>query len=139
MNGNILFQNPAKTARLFKRSLKDITGNDVESQTRRLRNQRLGINGTNPIAGDIDALAKEVGTDFYTGNFNGAMNTLLGRTSKLAEKARRAYLAEDNLWKNFNFEADRISKENFKVLGINSKNIFDPKICRHTANYLVEK
>jgi len=140
MNGNILFQNPAKTARLFKRSLKDITGNDVESQTRRLRNQRLGINGTNPIAGDIDALAKEVGTDFYTGNFNGAMNTLLGRTSKLAEKARRAYLAEDNLWKNFNFEAELESlKENFKVLGINSKNIFDPKNMQAYSKLLGRK
>ena len=140
MNGNILFQNPAKTARLFKRSLKDITGNDVESQTRRLRNQRLGINGTNPIAGDIDALAKEVGTDFYTGNFNGAMNTLLGRTSKLAEKARRAYLAEDNLWKNFNFEAELESlKQNFKVLGINSKNIFDPKNMQAYSKLLGRK
>ena len=140
MNGNILFQNPAKTARLFRRSLKDITGNDVESQTRRLRNQRLGINGTNPIAGDIDALAKEVGTDFYTGNFNGAMNTLLGRTSKLAEKARRAYLAEDNLWKNFNFEAELESlKQNFKVLGINSKNIFDPKNMQAYSKLLGRK
>ena len=128
MNGNILLQNPAATARYFKRALKDITGNDVESQTRRLRNQRLGINGTNPIAGDIDALAKEVGTDIYTGNFNGFMNTLLGRTGKLAEKARRAYLAEDNLWKNFNFEVELDSlKNNFKTLGITAENIFDPK------------
>ena len=128
MNGNILFQNPANTAKYFKRALKDITGNDVESQTRRLRNQRLGINGTNPVAGDIDALAKEVGTDIYTGNFNGFMNTLLGRTSKLAEKARRAYLAEDNLWKNYNFEVELDSlKNNFKTLNITADNIFDPK------------
>ena len=128
MNGNILFQNPAQTAKYFRRALKDITGNDVESQTRRLRNQRLGINGTNPIAGDIDALAKEVGTDFYTGNFNGGMNTLLTRTAKLADKARRAYLAEDNLWKNFNFEVELDSiKNNFKALNITADNIFDPK------------
>ncbi len=128
MNGNIIFQNPAKTARYFRRAFKDITGNDVESVTRRLRNQRLGINGTNPIAGDIDALAKEVGTDIYNGNFNGFMNGLLGRTGKLAEKARRAYLAEDNLWKNYNFEVELDSlKENFKTLGITADNIFDPK------------
>ena len=128
MNGNILFQNPAKTARYFKRALKDITGNDAESVARRLRNQRLGINGTSPIAGDIDALAKEVGTDIYTGNFNGFMDKLLGRTAKLAEKARRAYLAEDNLWKNFNFEVELDAlKNNFSKLGITADNIFDPK------------
>jgi len=128
MNGNILFQNPAKTARYFKRALKDITGTDAESVARRLRNQRLGINGTNPIAGDIDALAKEVGTDIYTGNFNGFMDKLLGRTSKLAEKARRAYLAEDNLWKNYNFEVELDAlKNNFSKLGITADNIFDPK------------
>ncbi len=128
MNGNILFQNPAQTARYFKRALKDITGNDAESVARRLRNQRLGINGTNPIAGDIDALAKEVGTDIYTGNFNGFMDKLLGRTSKLAEKARRAYLAEDNLWKNYNFEVELDAlKNNFSKLGITADNIFDPK------------
>jgi hypothetical protein len=128
MNGNILFQNPAQTARYFKRALKDITGNDAESVARRLRNQRLGINGTSPIAGDIDALAKEVGTDIYTGNFNGFMDKLLGRTSKLAEKARRAYLAEDNLWKNYNFEVELDAlKNNFSKLGITADNIFDPK------------
>lgn len=128
MNGNILFQNPARTARYFKRALKDITGTDAESVARRLRNQRLGINGTNPIAGDIDALAKEVGTDIYTGNFNGLMDKLLGRTAKLAEKARRAYLAEDNLWKNFNFEVELDAlKNNFSKLGITADNIFDPK------------
>ena len=128
MNGNILFQNPAQTARYFKRALKDITGNDPVSRTRQLRNQRLGINGTNPIAGDIDALAKEVGTDIYTGNFNGFMDGLLGRTSRLADKARRAYLAEDNLWKNYNFEVELDSlKNNFKALNINAENIFDPK------------
>jgi len=128
MNGNILFQNPAKTARYFKRALKDITGTDAESVARRLRNQRLGINGTSPIAGDIDALAKEVGTDIYTGNFNGFMDKLLGRTSKLAEKARRAYLAEDNLWKNYNFEVELDAlKNNFSKLGITADNIFDPK------------
>ena len=128
MNGNILFQNPAQTARLFKAALKDVTGNSAAAQARRLRNARLGINGTNPIAGDIDALSREVGTDFYTGNFNGAMNNLLTRVSGLAEKARRAYLAEDNLWKNFNFEAELISlKDNFGKLGITAENIFDPK------------
>jgi hypothetical protein len=128
MNGNILFQNPARTARYFKRALKDITGTDAESVARRLRNQRLGINGTSPIAGDIDALAKEVGTDIYTGNFNGLMDKLLGRTAKLAEKARRAYLAEDNLWKNFNFEVELDAlKNNFSKLGITADNIFDPK------------
>ena len=128
MNGNILFQIPAQTARYFKRALKDITGNDAESIARRLRNQRLGINGPSPIAGDIDALAKEVGTDIYTGNFNGFMDKLLGRTSKLAEKARRAYLAEDNLWKNYNFEVELDAlKNNFSKLGITADNIFDPK------------
>jgi len=140
MNGNILLQNPVQTARYFKRALKDITGNDVESQTRRLRNQRLGINGTNPIAGDIDALAKEVGTDIYNGNFNGFMNTLLGRTGKLAEKARRAYLAEDNLWKNFNFEVELDSlKNNFKALNITADNIFDPKNMQAYSKLLGRK
>jgi len=128
MNGNILFQNPATTARLFRAALKDVMGNSAESKARRLRNARLGINGTNPIQGDIDALSREVGTDFYRGNFNGAMNTMLTRISGLAEKARRAYLAEDNLWKNFNFEAELLSlKDNFGKLGINANNIFDPQ------------
>jgi hypothetical protein len=71
------FKTLHRTARYFKRALKDITGTDAESVARRLRNQRLGINGTNPIAGDIDALAKEVGTDIYTGNFNGFMDKFL--------------------------------------------------------------
>ena len=140
MNGNILFQNPAQTARLFKAALKDVTGNSAAAQARRLRNARLGINGTNPIQGDIDALSREVGTDFYTGNFNAGMDNLLSRTAKLAEKARRAYLAEDNLWKNFNFEAELISvKNNFNKLGITADNIFDPKNLKQYSTLLGRK
>ncbi len=128
MNGNILFQNPAQTARLFKAAFKDVTGNSAVDKARRLRNARLGINGTNPVAGEADRLAKDVGTDFYTGNFNEGMNKTLTSVSKLADKARRAYLAEDNLWKNFNFEAELISvKNNFNTLGVTADNIFDPK------------
>tara|TARA_R100000278_G_scaffold21138_1_gene20040 strand:- start:2303 stop:6763 length:4461 start_codon:yes stop_codon:yes gene_type:complete len=128
MNGNILFQNPAQTARLFRAALKDVTGNSALDKARRLRNARLGINGTNPVAGEADRLAKDVGTDFYTGNFNEGMNKTLTSVSKLADKARRAYLAEDNLWKNFNFEAELISiKKNFDALGVTADNIFDPK------------
>jgi len=140
MNGNILFQNPAQTARLFKAALKDVAGNSAEAQARRLRNARLGINGTNPIQGDIDALSREVGTDFYRGNFNGAMDSMLTRISKLSEKARRAYLAEDNLWKNFNFEAELISvKNNFNKLGVTADNIFDPKNLKAYSTLLGRK
>ena len=140
MNGNILFQNPAQTARYFKRALKDITGTDPASRARQLRNQRLGINGTNPIAGDIDALAKDVGTDIYTGNFNGFMDKFLNRTAKLADKARRAYLAEDNLWKNYNFEVELDAiKNNFSKLGITADNIFDPKNMMQYSKLLGRK
>ncbi len=140
MNGNIIFQNPAQTARIFKRALKDITGTDPVSRARQLRNQRLGINGTNPIAGDIDALAKEVGTDIYTGNFNGFMDKFLNRTARLASKARRAYLAEDNLWKNFNFEAELESiTKNFSKLNITADNIFDPKNMQAYSKLLGRK
>ena len=140
MNGNIIFQNPAQTARYFKRALKDITGTDPVSRARQLRNQRLGINGTNPIAGDIDALAKEVGTDIYTGNFNGFMDKFLNRTAKVAEKARRAYLAEDNLWKNYNFEVELDTvKNNFSKLGITADNIFDPKNMMQYSKLLGRK
>jgi len=140
MNGNILFQNPAQTARYFKRALKDITGTDPASRARQLRNQRLGINGTNPIAGDIDALSKEVGTDIYTGNFNGFMDKFLNRTAKLADKARRAYLAEDNLWKNYNFEVELDAiKNNFSKLGITADNIFDPKNMMQYSKLLGRK
>ena len=128
MNGNILFQDPRRTMKYFSRALKDITGRDQASRVRQLRNQRLGINGTNPVAGESDALAKEVGTDIYNGNFNGLMDGLLNRVARLSKGARNLYLAEDNLWKNFNFEVelDQI-KDSFKAMGINESNIFDPK------------
>ena len=128
MNGNILFQDPRRTMKYFSRALKDITGNDQASRVRQLRNQRLGINGTSVVAGEADALAKEVGTDIYNSNFNGFMDGLLNRVAKLSKGARNFYLAEDNLWKNFNFEVelDQI-KDSFTKMGINEKNIFDPK------------
>ena len=128
MNGNILFQDPRRTMKYFSRALKDITGKDQVSQIRQLRNQRLGINGTSAVAGDIDALAKEVGTDIYNSNFNGFMDKLLNRAAKLSKGARNAYLAEDNLWKNFNFEVELDQmKDSFIKMGIDEKNIFDPK------------
>jgi hypothetical protein len=106
MQGNIFFQNPAKTVRNFKNAFKDITGSSTEALKKRLRYQRLGIMGTNPIAGDIDALSREVGTNFYEGNIDGVLGRLAGGFGKLAKGARDAYLAEDNFWKIYNFESE---------------------------------
>ena len=106
MQGNILFQNPAKTINNFKNAFRDITGSGTEALKRRLRYQRLGILGTNPIAGDIDALSREVGTNFYEGDLDGVLGKLAGGFGRLAKKARDAYLAEDNFWKVYNFESE---------------------------------
>lgn len=68
------------------------------------------------------------------------MDKFLNRTARLASKARRAYLAEDNLWKNFNFEAELESiTKNFSKLNITADNILILKICKHTVSFLVEK
>ena len=127
MNGNILFQNPANTYRIFKEALKDgFNSGSEEAVKRKIKHQRLGIYGTNPIAAETEALAKATGTDLADGKFNQAIDTMgLGLVNKVLRFGRKMYVAEDNVFKRVNFESETgsmmknlqnrgLTKENFK-------------------------
>ena len=127
MNGNILFQNPANTYRIFKEALKDgFNSGSEEAVKRKIKHQRLGIYGTNPVAAETEALAKATGTDLADGKFNQAIDTMgLGLVNKVLRFGRKMYVAEDNVFKRINFEAETgsmsknlqnkgLTKENFK-------------------------
>ena len=138
MNGNILFQDPRTTARYFKQAFGDLMNkNSVDAIRNRVKHTRLGIRGTNPIAGETEKLAKESGLDLINKNYGGFLGKTIGSmVQKVGKKFRDAYLWEDNIWKGLNFEAERdaIIKnlDNFRLakgqdVKITGKNIKDPR------------
>lgn len=138
MNGNILFQDPRTTARYFKQAFGDLMNkNSVDAIRNRVKHTRLGIRGTNPIAGEAEKLAQESGLDLINKNYGGFLGKTLGSmVQKVGKKFRDAYLWEDNIWKGLNFEAERDALlknlDNFRLdkgldVKITGKNINDPK------------
>jgi len=150
MNGNILFQNPMTTAKYFKQAYGDLMNrNSVEAVRNRIKHTRLGIRGTNPIAGETEKLAKESGLDLINKNYGGFLGkTIGGILQKVGKKFRDAYLWEDNIWKGLNFEAERDAiiknMDNFRLgkgqdVKITSKNITDPKFIQKIEKVIGRK
>ena len=130
MNGNILFQNPANTYRIFREAIADgFKPGSEEAVKRKIKHQRLGIYGTNPIAAETEALAKATGTDLADGKFNQAIDTMgLGMLSKVLRFGKKMYVAEDNVFKRVNFESETGSMlKNLEGRGLTKTN-FKQKI-----------
>ncbi len=124
MNGNILFQNPALTGRLFKDAFLDLYNpNSARAIKSRIDRTRLGVRGTSVTGVETEKLARESGLDLVNKNYTGFLGKTVGSmTNKLAKGFRDAYIWEDNVWKGFNFEAEKYAfRKNLEALNITSK------------------
>lgn len=130
MNGNILFQNPLETGRLFKQAFSDLYNPSSADAVRRgIDRTRLGIKGTSVTGIETQRLARETGTDLVNKNYSGFLGKTIGSmVGKVGKKFRDAYMWEDNVWKGYNFEAERTSfRRNLEGIKFTPEKLKDPK------------
>ena len=130
MNGNILFQNPAQTGRLFKEAFLDLYNpSSAAAVKRKIDRTRLGVRGTSVTGIETARLARETGTDLTNKNYSGFLGKTIGSmVNKVGKKFRDAYMWEDNVWKGYNFEAERSSfRKNLEGLKFTPAKLRDPK------------
>ena len=133
MNGNILFQNPIQTGRLFKEAFSDVYNpSSAAAIKRKIDRTRLGVRGTSVTGIETQRLARETGTDLVNKNYSGFLGKTIGSmVNKVGKKFRDAYMWEDNVWKGYNFEAERSSfRKNLEGLKITPAKLKDPKFIK---------
>ena len=133
MNGNILFQNPIQTGRLFKEAFSDLYNpSSAAAIKRKIDRTRLGVRGTSVTGIETQRLARETGTDLVNKNYSRFLGKTIGSmVNKVGKKFRDAYMWEDNVWKGYNFEAERSSfRKNLEGLKITPAKLKDPKFVK---------
>ena len=142
MNGNILFQDPRLTGRLFKEAFLDLYDpNSARAIKSRIDRTRLGVRGTSVTGVETEKLARESGLDLVNKNYTGFLGKTVGSmTNKLAKGFRDAYVWEDNVWKGFNFEAEKYAfKKNLAGLNITSKEQITPEFIKNMERLIGRK
>jgi len=130
MNGNILFQDPRLTGRLFKEAFLDLYDpTSARAIKSKIDKTRLGVRGTSVTGIETQRLARETGTDLVNKNYSGFLGKTIGSmVQKVGKKFRDAYMWEDNVWKGFNFEAERVAfRKNLEGLQFTPAKLRDPK------------
>jgi hypothetical protein len=142
MNGNILFQDPRLTGRLFKEAFLDLYDpNSARAIKSRIDRTRLGVRGTSVTGVETEKLARESGLDLVNKNYTGFLGKTVGSmTNKLAKGFRDAYVWEDNVWKGFNFEAEKYAfRKNLEGLNITSKKQITPEFIKNMERLIGRK
>ena len=142
MNGNILFQNPLETGRLFKQAFSDLYNPSSADAVRRgIDRTRLGVKGTSVTGIETQRLARETGTDLVNKNYSGFLGKTIGSmVGKVGKKFRDAYMWEDNVWKGYNFEAERTSfRRNLEGIKFTPAKLKDPKFVKDMEKLIGRK
>ena len=142
MNGNILFQNPLETGRLFKQAFSDLYNPSSADAVRRgIDRTRLGVKGTSVTGIETQRLARETGTDLSNKNYSGFLGKTIGSmVGKVGKKFRDAYMWEDNVWKGYNFEAERTSfRRNLEGIKFTPAKLKDPKFVKDMEKLIGRK